>query len=207
MLKPNIFTLALPKINVISLPNRADRKSHIVKEFAEQEIGEWEFWEGVVDSPPFLGIHAAHKKIVSHAKQNKYPFCVIGEDDLKFSCLGAYEYFISKIPTDYDLYLSSIYWGNIQPDNTVDDFSSLTLYVINSRYYDTFLETSTTGHIDRRQKDRGKFVVCNPFTTYQIEGFSDNVKRETDYFQKYMGGRKFYARSVAANNERMAISL
>lgn len=199
--------MALPKISIISLPNRADRKAHIVSEFKEQGIDEYEFWEGIVGSPPFLGIHAAHKQIVSDAKMNKYPFCVIGEDDLKFSCIGAYEYFISQIPEDFDLFLSSIYWGDIKPDNTVEDFSSLTLYIVNSRYYDTFLQTPTIGHIDRGQKQRGKFVVCNPFTTYQIEGFSDNVKRETDYFKTYMIGRKFYARSVAANNERIAISL
>lgn len=198
-----------PLINVISLPERADRKKHIIQEFKEQGIEKYEFWEGVKHDLPFVGIQRAHKQIVLDAKNKGLTEVCIAEDDLSFPDIGAWNYFIESVPESYNLFLSSIYWGIIKEDNTVEDFSSLTLYLIHSSYYDTFLSTPENQHIDRGQKGRGKFVVCNPFTSFQIEGYSDNVKRETDYFQQYMKGRVFYsqARSVAANKDLIAASL
>lgn len=191
-----------PIINVISLPHRIDRKIHIVSEFKQQGITNYEFWNGIVASPPFVGIQRAHKQIVKDAKNKGLDMCCICEDDIKFSDIGSWKYFIENIPKKFDLYLSSIYWGEIDEYNIVKDFSSLTLYIIHSGYYDTFLNTPEIGHLDRSQcirippenipQPHGKFIVCNPFISYQIEGFSDNVQHETDYFNTYMKGRRFF---------------
>lgn len=217
----NIYTLEYPKINVLTI-GRQDRITHIITEFANQGVEDYEFWFGKKFDPPFTAISQSHKMIVQNAKKNGLEMCCISEDDVKFSDKGSWQYFIENIPKNFDLYLSSIYYGQINEYNIVEDFSALTLYIIHSRYYDTFLSTPENVHIDRGQckwvtlptptcetmpMPRGRFVVCNPFTSFQIEGYSDNVKRQTNYFQEYMSHRKFYARSVAANNDLIATSL
>lgn len=196
-------------IHVLNLKHRTDRRDHVIKEFKKHGITDYQFWTPISHETAFVSISKSHKMIVEYAKRDGLNYIVVAEDDIEFADEGAWKYFIDNIPEDFDLYLSSIYWGDIKPDNTVEDFSSLTLYIIHSRYYDTFLETTEMGHIDRSQKGRGKFVVCNPFVSFQIDGYSDNVKHDTsDYFQKYMKGRKFYqALSVAANNDLIAASL
>lgn len=191
-----------PIINILNLQKRTDRRDHVIFEFKKQGIEKYQFWTPINYAPAFVSISKSHKMIVQDAKNKGSEICCIGEDDLKFSDIGAWEYFINNIPKDFDLYLSSIYWGEINEYNIVKDFSSLTLYIIHSRYYDTFLNTPEIGHLDRSQcmrtppenlpQPRGKFVVCNPFTTYQIEGFSDNVQHETDYFKTYMNNRTFF---------------
>lgn len=218
----------LPKINVLSLPHRMDRKDHIRTEFKKQGIIDYEFHSGIIHEPSFIGIQRAHKSIVRKAKEEGLSQIVIAEDDIIFSDKNAYRYYIENTPTDYDLYMGCIYYGNIKQNNTVDDFSSLILYTIHERYYDTFLATDETGHLDRKQVERnndtlipkGKFVVCPLFCCYQIEGFSDNTERKEPINEKYLHNRNFYsdtqpfftwqqvyARSVAANNALIATSL
>lgn len=222
-----------PIINIINLPSRTDKRDHIIAELFKQGIRNYQFWSGVICNPHFTGISKAHKNIVRYAKQQRLKSITIAEDDCTFSDYFAYKYYIDNIPKEFSLYLSSIYFGQINEYNIVEDFCGFTLYTIHESYYDTFLATNEIGHIDRSQCERrermndspiiipkGKFVVCPLFTTYQKEGFSDNVMGEVSYNEKYLGHRKFYcsnkpfqtwdeihARSAADNNARMAISL
>lgn len=209
--------MEVPKINCLNLLHRTDRRDNAISEFKKQNIQTYQFWTPVAHETAFISISKSHKMIVQHAKNNGDEICCVCEDDISFADIGAWQYFIENIPNEFSLYLSSIYWGEIKEDNTVEDFASLTLYIIHSRYYDTFLKTEDIGHIDRGQKGRGKFVVCNPFVSFQIDGYSDNVKYDTsDYFTKYMVGRKFFSnalhghqatRSVAENKALIAVSL
>lgn len=186
-------------LNCLNLVHRTDRRDNAIKEFQKQNIIDYQFWTPIPHETAFISISKSHKMIVQDAKNKGLSMCAVCEDDIEFADEGAWQYFIDNIPNDFDLYLASIYWGEIKPDKTVDDFSAMTLYIIHSRYYDTFLSTPEIGHIDRSQKERGKFVVCDLFTAFQIEGYSDNVKRETNYFQQYLHGRKFFSNLAVTN--------
>jgi hypothetical protein len=189
-------------LNIIHLQHRIDRAELLSAELAKQNITDYKIWDGVVHDIPFVAIGTAHKRIVRDAKTQGLKRVLIAEDDLRATCSASFKYFLEHEPENYDLYLSSIYMGKLNEDNTVDDFSGLTLYMVHERYYDTFLATPQLNHIDRGQAEqdpdnpalrrpRGKFVVCNPFTFTQWTTYSDNHKSLMQH-DIWMQGRKLY---------------
>lgn len=180
-------------VNVISLKHRTDRWNHFLQEADTQQMA-YRRWEGIIDNNmPCVGISKSYKRIIQDAKDNGYKACCVAEDDICFSAPGSYDYFLSQVPNDYDLFLGSIYSGHIKEDGTVENFSGFTLTVFHSRFYDKVLSTSENNHIDRQMfLHKGLYKVCDPFVCYQLDGFSDNVGRKTDYFKKHMKGRKFF---------------
>lgn len=163
-----------------------------MKELEVQQIADYELWDGVYDSfrKAKENISLAHKQIVEYAKVAGWPEVCIGEDDLKFYAPGAWKYFLENKPDDYDLYLSSIYVGDIK-DGTTDDFCGMTLYFISERFYDTFLNTDPDDHIDRSLKGKGRFVVCDPFIACQYDGHSGNTMKDEKY-ERLMEGRNLF---------------
>ena len=169
-------------LNIIHLPKRADRFDLLKKELEVQKIRNYKIWDGIIDPKILMrGISQAHKQIVRYAQSEKLPEILIGEDDLHFTEKGAFQFFITNKPLDYDIYLGGITEGLINKDNSVDDFSGLTLYIINERFYNIFLSVPDNLNLDRAIRNRGKFVVCNPFVVVQYNGFSDNIKQFCNY--------------------------
>ncbi len=180
------------QVNIIHLPARTDRWQTLLSELSTQKISDYRIWDGVIDPiTPFRGISKAHKQIVQFAKDDDLPEILIGEDDLHFTAPGAFTYFLNSKPADYDIYLGSIYHGNLKDDNSVDFFSGLTFYIINKKFYEKFLSSSEENHLDQELKDKGKFVVCDPFAVIQHNGFSDNMKQYCNY-DHYLKGRKLF---------------
>lgn len=170
---------------------RADIKS-LLDQLDQQNITNYKIWNGIVNpNLPAKGISQAHKQIVRHAKENQLAEVLIAEDDLKFTAKGAFNFFLETKPNDFDLYLASIYIGEIKQDNTVDNFSGLTFYIVKEKYYDTFLSTPEHDNLDRLIKYTGRFIVCNPFTVIQQNGFSDNVGIYCNY-DAFLSGRKLF---------------
>lgn len=162
-------------LHIIHDNTRIDRQELYERELAEQEIYNYHLWPAVKDERGgFFGISQAHKKIVRFAKQNKWPKVIIAEDDIRFTARGAWQYFLRNEPKDYDLYLCGIYTGDLKEDNTVEDFSGLTLYMVNERFYDDFLRVTIANHLDRQLARMGKYVVCNPFAAFQWTTYSEN---------------------------------
>jgi len=179
-------------LNIIHLSGREDRLELINNQLITQEIVDYKFWEGIVDPEnPARGIAKAHKQIVLWAKQQKLTSVMIAEDDVKFTAKGAFDYFKKNEPDDYDLYLGGIYYGKIKEDNSVSDFGGAMLYMIRENFYDTFLSVNEERDIDRSLSNKGKFIVCNPFTAIQHEGFSDNKKAYVNY-EMCLKGRKLF---------------
>ena len=169
-------------LNIIHLAKRADRFDLLKKELQDQKIENYKIWEGIIDPIiPMRGISQAHKQIVRYAQSEKLTEILIGEDDLHFTEKGGFQFFINNKPLDYDIYLGGIFDGEIKKDNTVDDFSGLTLYLINERFYNIFLSMPENHNLDRALRNKGKFLVCNPFVVFQHNGFSDNVKQLCNY--------------------------
>lgn len=166
-----------------------------MKELETQGIPDYKLWDGVYDSfrKPKENISLAHKQIVEYANVAEWEMVCIGEDDLKFFAPGAWQYFINNIPSDFDLYLGSVYLGELSADNTVHSFAGLTLYIVHSRFYDTFLSSNPQEHLDRTLAGKGKYVVCNPFVVEQYDGWSSNTGKEEKY-GKLMEGRKLFGK-------------
>lgn len=180
------------KLNIIHLSHRTDRMDLLLEQLKQQDISDYSIWNGIIDKKiTARGICRAHKQVVQFAKENQLPEVLIAEDDLKFTSKGAFTFFLKNKPSDFDLYLSSIYLGNIKNDNTVDDFSGLTFYIVREKFYNIFLSRPEHDNLDRLMKGLGKFCVCNPFTVVQHDGFSDNVNQYCNY-DNFLTGRELY---------------
>jgi len=178
------------RLNVI-LGNRSERLPRLMNELDTQGITQYEFWDGIYLSSVKEGINAAHRQIVEYAYLMEWPEVAIGEDDLKFFAPGAWNYFLENKPTDYDMYLSSVYMGEIGADNTVSDFCGMGLYIVHNQFYSTFLDTDRFDHIDRSLKGKGKFVVSDPFIAEQWDGYSSNTGKEETYGNLMKNRKKF----------------
>lgn len=172
--------------------NHVDRHPILMRELQSQGITGYELWQGVyLPHSVKASINAAHKQIVEYAMLKKWENVCIAEDDLKFSSPNSWKYFLENIPQDFDMYLSMVYMGELDNDNCVKDFTGMTLYIVNKRFYETFLSVPDEEHIDRALGGLGKFVVCNPFAALQYNGVSSNTGKYEEY-DELLRNRKFY---------------
>jgi hypothetical protein len=162
-----------------------------MNELSTQGIDNYELWPSVYLPSVVESINRAHKQIVEFAMLSQWKWVAIAEDDIKFTHPNGWNYFLSKIPEDFDIYLGGIYLGDIREDNSLDNFHGLHLYVVAQRYYETFLAVPGKEHIDRAQAGLGRFVVCNPFAAIQYEGYSNNTGKDEKYDQ-LLRGRELY---------------
>ena len=180
------------QLNIIHLAHRRDRWLRLKKELRNQAISNYKIWDGIVDPYiPARGISKAHKQIVQYALKYNLPEVLIAEDDLKFTDIGAFEFFLKNKPAEYDLYLSSIYYGKLDETNIVEDFSGLTFYIANRRFYEKLLSIPEHDNLDRLLNHKGRFIVCNPFPVIQHNGFSDNTKHYC-YYDNYLKDKKLF---------------
>jgi hypothetical protein len=180
-------------INIIHLPERLDRWLTLQKELEEQGITEYKIWDGIIDDGhnTTRAISRAHKQIIQFAKEIGLPEVMIAEDDVQFISPGAFNYFLENKPPDFDIYLASVYHGIIKEDSSVTDFSGLTLYIVKSKFYDQFLAVNENEDLDRALKNKGKFIICNPFAAIQYNGYSDHLKKYCNY-DWYLRERKLF---------------
>ncbi len=168
-------------INIIVDSRKPEDIERLIWEFSAQGLHErdYEFWPATVNKDSVVSsINASHKKIVRWAKEINLPFVVIGEQDLHFTGLGAWDYFIKSVPETYDLFLACTYIVPIS-NNKICGFH---LYIVNSKYYDTFLSVPDNVHIDTYQDEmKGDFKFCYPFPAIQRAGWSFNNKAIVDY--------------------------
>jgi len=179
------------RLNII-VGNRSERLPLLQQQIEQQGIVNYVFWDGIYkyDSAK-ENINAAHKQIVEYALVADFESVIIAEDDIRFFAPGAWDYFLANRPDDYDLYLSSIYVGDIKEDNTVDSFCGFGLYMVHSRFYQKFLETDRYEHIDRALAGKGKFVVCDPMVAEQTDGWSSNTGKDEKY-RHLLNGRNLF---------------
>jgi len=196
--------MTTPRLNIIHLPNdpkfphREERETSFIKQIQEQGITDYKVWDGIYEKhDPKKGICMSHKRIIQDAKDNNLPCCLIMEDDAVFSAPGAFDYFISQIPEDYDLFMGLIYVGTVKDYRVMNGFSGgVTLYVVHERFYDFVLDLPDSCHIDREMGlncfDK-LYLVCNPEVVFQKGGFSDNT-RTKQYYDTYLEGKPMFGR-------------
>lgn len=178
------------KLNIIT-GRRKQRVPKLLEELAKQNITDYELWDGIYTEKTVKeNINKAHKQIVEYAKIAGWDEVCIAEDDLQFSSKDSWKYFLENKPEDFDIYLSMVYIGDINKDNTVDYFTGLTLYIVKERFYDEFLAADPMNHLDIALSHAGKFVVCDPFIAKQFNGHSANTGKHEEY-DHLLRNRKF----------------
>lgn len=182
-------------VHVINLESRTVRMEQFHQESIQQGF-EYVRHEGeVFRHDRKQGVCRSHKAIVRQAKENGDEMVIVCEDDCRWFGKGAFDYFISKIPEDFDLFLTMAYVAELDADNRIKGvFSGLTCYIVHSRFYDFYLSLPDSCHLDRElglyAKDY-KFIVCDQFTAEQDGSRSDNTMMQCDY-RPYLQGRKLF---------------
>lgn len=173
-------------LHILHLGHRVDRFEVLKREISNQGINRYKVWDGIYNpQQPTIAIAQSHKMIVEYAKNQNLESITIAEDDICFTAPGAYQYYNSQMPSDFDLYLGGITSGDVNTTNIVSDFSGLTLYTIHRKFYSIFLELPLNTNIDRGLKALGKYVVCAPMVAKQHNGYSDNRQEYCDYTECY----------------------
>lgn len=182
-------------ICVINLPHRTERlkRTHLqLNEFFKCDK-EFNVMPGIVDRQPMKGIAQSHMNCIQLAKDNKWPYVIIVEDDVHFQSKQSKEYAnecMMNVPDDFEILCSGIYTGaDLKPINNhwnkVTEFSGLHFYIVNEIAYDKILAFNKDQHIDRwLGKTNGcnlKCYVASNFFAIQFDGFSDNVQQEMQY--------------------------
>lgn len=154
----------------------------LMSELKNQGIKSTIWWDAIIKDNPKDGIREAHFQIIRFAKEQGWKEVLIMEDDVKFTGHGAFDYFIKNKPELYDLYLGGLS-GGVVNNGIIYDFNGLHLYMVHEGFYDRFLnEVRPDLDLDCSMRYRGgSYHVCSPMVAMQHDGYSDNVKKETDY--------------------------
>lgn len=181
-------------VNIIHDPNRTDRYTLLQQEITLQRI-EVKYWPAIKDPVmTFRGISRAHKQIIRWAALEKQEEVCVMEDDCFFFAPGAFDFFISQKPTEYDLYLGNVFSG-LENGNRTRDFRGMSLYFCSSRFYREFLGLPEENHIDGALAGRGEYFVCNPMVCSQTGGYSDNKKAQVDSYDHYLANYNLFGRN------------
>lgn len=170
--------------NILTLPSSKDRHSLIIDELVSQGIAA-RFWYGEIAKYRVAnGIARSHKKIIRHAKYAKEREVLVMEDDVAMTHPKSLSFFLDNKPTEFDIYLGTISGGFIQPDNSINKFSGLLLYIVHERFYDRFLSLPEDKDIDLALEGKGRFIVCNPMVAVSHDIYSTHHKKVMNYTEK-----------------------
>lgn len=176
-------------INIIHLEGEGkyseQRKQSFMEQMAEQKAP-YNVWQGIkIEGLPFAGISKSHKQIIRDARERKLERVTIMEDDCVFSAPGAWDYYLSQLPKEADIFFGMIYEGQINENNKiVTGLSGLTIYTVYQRFYDVFLQMPEMNNLDRvigLQAYKFDYYVCNPFVAIQSDGYSYNKRKSATY--------------------------
>lgn len=181
------------KIFVISNTSDKTRSENILKQFASQNTRhDYEIVEAVMNSlQPCRGISQSFKKCIQIAKKGWYPEVMVLEDDF----LALHPDSILKLMKLWNKYalndgilLGSVYEGTLSyldegVSQVEDKFSALNSVIIPENLYDTILQSEEAYHLDYYLGMVAKvpIYVADPFLIIQNDGYSYNLKKNTDY--------------------------
>lgn len=186
-------------ILMIHNPSRTDRLEILLTELKSQDLGETILMPAVTNTMSSVkNISIAHKSCVRVAQKLKLERIIILEDDVKFLCKKSFLRFTElaeQLPPDWDVFLSGVYDGVLQDHSEnirkITRFSGLHCYMVHERYYDTFLSANEDVNLDKWMSTPGwgssNAYLAYPMLAMQHDGFSDNVKKVTDYNQQVKG--------------------
>lgn len=177
----------MPTLNIIFDARRQEKYEPLMEELWLQGILDYEIWPCIMLPDIVQSINASHKMIVKYAKEKGLDECFIAEDDVMFPAEDGWQHFLRNKPNpkDYDLYLAATY----TPPITNNIICGFHLYSVSSRFYDEFLLTPDTAHIDTEMNNiKGEWRFCYPMAAIQRPGFSANNKMKVNYNSVLLDG-------------------
>lgn len=163
-----------------------DKLPPLMSELRSQGIEPSKIWEPILAKSVVESINVSFKQIIRYAKEKRLPEIAIAEDDLMFSCVGAWSYFLQNKPAHYSIYIGGNYLINepekyTTPHYKLNQYVGNQLIIVSEGYYDRFLSVPDNLHIDMAQKDMGEFYACFPMIALQRPGHSANAGRDVNY--------------------------
>jgi len=177
---------------VINLPERVQRLHDFKQEFQYlQSYTGYYTVSGVIEDRPEKGIAKAHHNAIRMAKEKGWDKVLIMEDDVMFpgkdKTVPYMEEAFKKLPENWDIIVGGVYYlrNETKVNNywrRIGEFCALHWYIVNEKAYDKLLSFEYTGHYDRWMGKQGlNIYLPRRFWAIQRDGWSDNVKKETDY--------------------------
>jgi GR25 family glycosyltransferase involved in LPS biosynthesis len=156
-------------------------------------------------------ISEAHKGCIRKAQEDDLPRVMVLEDDVKFSAPGAYNEFIRlsyHLPEDWDIYIGGSYdyyhakteeHGThiSEPLTKLRKFAGLHCYMVNKKFYKTFLETRGLNNLDKALT--GNIWMMYPMGALQWDTFSDNTNKITYYNSVFANKIKLWKNQNSKN--------
>lgn len=161
---------------------RPEKWPDLMQEIYNQGITEWKIWEPVEDKDSVItSINKSHKRIVQWAKFNNLPFVAIWEDDCFFPAKDGWKKFIEQMPPwKWDIWSAGTYGLDRPITGKTDKLNGIHCYMVNERFYDTFLSVPDNLHIDVALDGLGLYYVSYPFIALQRPGWSSNSRAFSD---------------------------
>jgi len=177
-------------LNIIHDNRRSEKYDPLINELREQEIYSYIIHPATVLKHSVVeSINASHKKIIRAAKEAGLPYVTVAEDDVMFTSIGAWQYYLDNMPQSFDLYLGCTYVKPFSPVRV----SGFQLYTVHEKFYDIFLSAPSNMHIDTVMDDLGgDYHVCLPVVALQRPGYSANNNAYANYNQQTLAKEDLY---------------
>jgi hypothetical protein len=177
-------------LNIIHDNRRSEKYDPLVNELREQKIFSYIIHPATVLKHSVVeSINASHKKIIRAAKEAGLPYVIIAEDDVMFTSVGAWQYYIDNMPESFDLYLGCTY---VKPFS-LNKVAGFQLYTVHEKFYDTFLSAPDTDHIDIAMNELGgDYHICLPVVALQRPGYSANNNAYANYNHQTLAKEDLY---------------
>uniref|UniRef100_A0A6C0CWJ0 Glycosyltransferase n=1 Tax=viral metagenome TaxID=1070528 RepID=A0A6C0CWJ0_9ZZZZ len=189
----------------INLEKRKDRKMETIRELNNFGIKNPIRFDAIKDYNGAIGCSKSHLSILKKARDNKYPYVAIFEDDVKFIDVDETYTKLNKLLN------SNIEWdvvllggNNFKPYDILDESiyrvkncQTTTSYIVKQKYYDTLInhwerglqkliETNDDSKyaLDQYWKElqkKDKFLLIVPVKVIQRKDYSDIQKGHVDY--------------------------
>ena len=178
---------------IINLKHRTDRYEHMVTEMKKLPVS-YEFIDAVSHETSSIGCFQSHLKCIKLAKENKFPYVLILEDDVIFTddVVNILQK-ILKLNESYLLEWDMLYLGaNLQSPAIRINSSLIKLtgaytthaYMIHERFYDVILNLFQTFEIDVHYYNlmpEHNIFMCDPIVAYQLPSYTDLQDGYRDY--------------------------
>jgi GR25 family glycosyltransferase involved in LPS biosynthesis len=183
--------MQFPPTLVINLADRPEKWKQTQESFAQFPVT-LERLDAVRASPGWKGCTASHFKAINLAKERKYEWVLILEDDAQLAANG-YAQFMELLPVlhvrrdEWDIFLGGATMvEHVQQKCTTPPLYQAGAYtthfcLIHRDAYDKILNTYKDGPIDVYYKETMRLWMTNPHIAIQRPGVSDIEHKNTNY--------------------------
>lgn len=216
----NINSLSdIKNIFYINLEHRNDRKEHIEYQLKNIGLSNFERFNAIKLQNGRVGCSMSHLQCLNLAKERKYEYVLICEDDATFLNPSLFInqiniFFKNKCVNNWDVLLLG--GNNVPPYQQINETcirvthcQTTTCYLVNGHYFDTLIENIKEGiqHLMREPKNHCSYAIdinwlklqkkhiwllIIPLTVIQKEDYSDIEQRYTKYQSMMLDLNKEY---------------